>query len=333
MQKPEHHPHSNPSKQIGVLLTNLGTPDAPTTSAVRKYLKEFLSDSRVIEIPRLIWLPILYGIILPFRSPRSAKLYQKIWSTTGSPLRSILDQQAKALNQQLADYRIVPAMRYGNPSIAAGLATLRKHNIQKILLFPLYPQYSATTIATTFDKVTDILKTWRWQPELRTIHGYHDNPNYISAVANSIENYWKNHGKTTKLLFSFHGLPKQFLLKGDPYYCFCHKTARLIAEQLQLANEEWQLTFQSRLGKAEWSTPYTDKTVIQLAQQGIKDITVVCPGFSADCLETLEEIQQLNKELFLHAGGKSFHYIPALNTDTAHIELLSQLIRQHTQGW
>ncbi len=303
--------------KIGVLLTNLGTPDAPTTKAVRKYLHEFLSDSRVVEIPKILWWPILHGIILRIRPQRSAKLYQKIWTPAGSPLRIILEEQAEKLREQLGDkFKVVTAMRYGNPSIKQALDEFKKLNIKKILLFPLYPQYCAATTATTFDKVASILKTWRWQPELRTINGYHDNEHYIQAIANNIKQY----NKKNKLLFSFHGLPKSFLLKGDPYYCFCQKTARLIAEKLNLTPAQWQVSFQSRLGRAQWLQPYTD----QVLEKSDKEMAVVCPGFSADCLETLEEIALRHKE---------FQYIPALNATPEHIDCLSALIKEHTHGW
>jgi protoporphyrin/coproporphyrin ferrochelatase len=321
-------------QNVGVLLTNLGTPDAPTPSAVRRYLAEFLWDPRVVEIPHPLWWLILHGVILRFRPAKSAKLYQQIWTAEGSPLRIILEKQAAALRNELGDrIKIVTAMRYGKPSIVEAMESLKKQQVQKILLFPLYPQYSASTTASTFDEVARVLKTWRWQPELRTINGYHDNDAYINAITHSIQYYWQNHQKPQKLLFSFHGLPKQFLIKGDPYYCFCQKTARLVAEKLQLSKDDYATSFQSRLGVAEWLQPYTDKTLATWGKQGVESVNVICPGFSADCLESLEEIQQFNQKIFKQAGGKDFHYIPALNDSMEHIQLLAKLIRAHTQGW
>lgn len=331
-----HYLHSEAKKKkiVGILLTNIGTPDAPTPAAVRRYLAEFLSDPRVIEIPRILWWLILYGLILPIRSRRSAKLYQKIWTDEGSPLRVIFEQQIKLLQARLGnDYIVVGGMRYGKHSIADGLAILRKHNIQQLLVFPLFPQYSASTTATTFDAVAEVLKTWRWQPAFRFINGYYDNEHYIRAVGKSIQQYWQQHNKTEKLLFSFHGLPQQFLVRGDPYYCFCQKTARLIAENLRLSVDEWQISFQSRLGRAAWLKPYTSEILQEWPAKSIKNVTVVCPGFSADCLETLEEIQQLNRDIFMRAGGEQYHYVPALNTSEIHIDTLANIVAQHTQGW
>jgi ferrochelatase len=326
--------HPTYQQNSGVLLTNLGTPDAPTPLAVRRYLAEFLWDPRVVEIQRQLWWLILHGFILRFRPAKSAKLYQQIWTAEGSPLRIILEKQAAALRIELGDHiKIVTAMRYGKPSIAQAMEALKQQQVRKILLFPLYPQYSASTTASTFDEVARVLKSWRWQPELRTISGYHANEEYIIAITLSIQRYWQQYGKAQKLLFSFHGLPKQFLEKGDPYYCLCQKTARLVAEKLQLSKEDYVVSFQSRFGRAEWLQPYTDKTLTTWGNQGIENVNVICPGFSADCLETLEEIQQLNQRIFKQAGGKEFHYIPALNDSIDHIQLLANLIRQHTQGW
>lgn len=323
---------------IGILLTNLGTPDTPTTRAVRKYLREFLWDPRVVEIPRPLWWLILNAVVLPLRPRRAAQAYQKIWSPDGSPLLVHAKQQAEKLQQQLNQnskdkFKVVLAMRYGQPSIEQGLKELKQHNATKVLVFPLYPQYSATTTASTFDEVSRALKPQRWIPELRMINQYADNPGYITAIVNSIQQHWQQHGKAEKLIFSFHGLPKRFFEKGDPYYCYCHKTARLVTEQLGLNPDEWQLTFQSRFGKAEWLQPYTDKTLIQLAQDGMKSVDVICPGFSADCLETLEEIDMRNREFFLNAGGENFRYIPALNATNDHIQALASLVEQHCSGW
>lgn len=326
------------SESLGILLVNLGTPDAPTARAVRRYLKEFLSDRRVVEIYRPLWLVILHTLILPFRSSKSAKLYKKIWTTAGSPLRVILLEQAQELQIQLQErlsgnVYVIPAMRYGSPSIEEGLSQLKELNVRRLLILPLYPQYSATTTASTFDAVTDKLKSWRWQPEFRFINHYADNPNYISTIAHSIKSYWEQHGETEKLIFSFHGLPKKFLENGDPYFCYCQKTARLVAEALYLNANDWMITFQSRLGKAEWLKPYTMDVMKELPTEGIKSITVVCPGFPADCLETLEEIDQLNRDIFIKSGGEIFQYVPALNASPIHIKLLADLVEQHCQGW
>jgi ferrochelatase len=318
----------------GVLLVNLGTPDEPTPFAVRRYLREFLSDSRVIEIPKIFWLFILYIIILPFRSYKSAKLYQKIWTEKGSPLRVITASLTKKLQAYFGDEIIVEmAMRYGNPSIESVLIKMRENKIDKLIILPLYPQYSAPTTATTFDEVARILKSFRYIPKLYFINDYHVDQNYISAVANSIAKNWKEKGKTQKLLFSFHGLPKLFIEKGDPYYSYCLETADLIAKKLNLNKKEWSVSFQSRLGKAEWLKPYTDKILVNLPSENIKSVTVVCPGFSVDCLETLEEINLFNQKIFLEAGGEIFNYVPALNDSDEHVTALTKLIENciHTE--
>ena len=322
----------------GILITNLGTPDNPTASAVRKYLAEFLSDSRVIELPKFLWWFILHGIILRIRPSQSAKAYKKIWTENGSPLLSISSMQVEGLKKILAKkiqgpIRIELAMRYGNPSIKSGLKKLQASNSKRILILPLYPQYSSATTGSTFDAVVDELKKWRWLPEIRMVNHYHDHPGYIDTLANSIMNYWTDNKKPQKLLFSFHGLPKHYFLAGDPYHCECHKTARLVAEKLKLNEEEWSVTFQSRFGPKEWLQPYTDTTLISLANNGIKSVNIICPGFSADCLETLEEINIQNRDFFIDAGGESFDYIPALNEHPDHLELLCNIILQHAIGW
>ena len=322
----------------GVLITNLGTPDAPTPAAVRKYLGEFLSDPRVIETPKIIWWFVLHCIILRIRPHRSAEAYKKVWTENGSPLLDIAIKQAKKLQTELSKrmegpIKVELAMRYGNPSIEAGLEKLRAANAERILIFPLYPQYSAATTASTFDAASDVIKKWRWIPEIRMINHYHDNPDYITALANSIKKYWQTHTKPEKLIFSFHGLPRDYFLAGDPYHCECHKTARLVAEKLQLQVDEWQLTFQSRFGPREWLQPYTDVTLKELAANGIKHVQIVCPGFSADCLETIEEIDMQNRQFFTESGGEEFSYIPALNDSDEHIDVLSSIIELHSMGW
>ena len=326
------------SAPIGILLTNLGTPSATTPKAVRKYLAEFLSDSRVIETPKFIWWLILHGIILRTRPTKSAKAYQKVWMEEGSPLLVYSQRQAQKLRNNLtqrygASIQVELAMCYGKPSIQEGLERLRQANINRLLLFPLYPQYSATTTAATFDKVVAVLKTWRALPEFRMIQHYHDNSGYITALADKIKTHWIVHSKPGQLIFSFHGLPKHYFLAGDPYHCECHKTARLVAEQLELQPTEWQVSFQSRFGPRAWLQPYTDKLLIKLAKSRVKHVQIICPGFSADCLETLEEINIQNREFFLGNGGDRFSYIPALNDDETHIHALSQIIETHCQGW
>lgn len=322
----------------GILVTNLGTPDAPTAAALRRYLGEFLWDSRVVEIPRLLWWLILHGIILRIRPAKSAAAYKRVWMAEGSPLLVYSKGQRDALQNQLRQRFAGPitvelGMRYGNPSIASALQKLRDAGAQRLLVLPLYPQYSGATTASTFDAVANTLKSWRWIPELRFVQHYHDMPAYIQALANSIEDSWQRHGRGEKLLFSFHGMPKRTLLAGDPYYCECQKTARLVAERLRLSQDEYLVSFQSLFGKEEWLRPYTDETVKSLAASGIKSIDVVCPGFSADCVETLEEIMIENKAFFIEAGGERFHYIPALNVRDDHIAALADIVELHTQGW
>jgi ferrochelatase len=326
------------SESMGVLLVNLGTPTEPTTSSVRKYLRQFLSDSRVIEIPRAIWLTILYVFILPRRPPVIVEKYKEVWMDDGSPLLHYTKRQAKLIQQEMesrfkAPIFVEPAMRYGEPSIESGLKALQEKGAHRILVLPLYPQYSAATTATGFDEIARVLRTWRWIPELRFVGQYHDHPAYIDALAISVKEHWKTNGQSDVLLMSFHGLPKRNLELGDPYFCQCQKTGRLLAEKLQLKDEQWRLTFQSRFGKAEWLQPYTDKTLMALPGEGVKNIDVICPGFPSDCLETLEEIKIENHDYFMEAGGESFNYIPALNDQQGHIEALSDIVQQHTQGW
>ncbi len=322
----------------GILLTNLGTPTAPTAAAVRRYLAEFLWDPRVVELPRPLWWLVLHGVILRVRPGKSARKYEKIWTDEGSPLLVVGRRQAQAITQELQEscpgpVKLALSMRYGEPSIPAALRELRAAGARRLLILPLYPQYSATTVASTFDAISKELRTWRWLPELRMITHYHDYPPYISAVAHSILDAWGEEGPVERLLFSFHGLPKRNLLAGDPYHCECHKTARLVAEELNMAEGDWAVSFQSRFGGAEWLQPYTGKILQDWARAGIKNVAVICPGFPADCLETLEEINMENRKLFLNAGGEQFRYIPALNDSRWHIEMLVKLIKLHGSGW
>lgn len=323
---------------LGILLANLGTPDAATPQALRRYLAQFLSDPRVIELPRWLWKPILHGVILRTRPKRSAALYAKIWTEQGSPLLITTRRQAERLQTSLMDalpgpVKVEPAMRYGSPNIGDAMERLREAGARRLLVLPLYPQYSASTTASTLDAVTERLARWRWQPELRTVNGYHDDPGYIEALAARVRAHWAEHGRGERLIMSFHGIPRRYFLAGDPYHCFCHKTARLLAEALELGDDAWQVTFQSRFGKAPWLQPYTDVTLKSLARAGVRKVDVICPGFAADCLETLEEIAGQNRDWFIEAGGQELRYIPALNDDDAHIAALRALIQRHVQGW
>lgn len=329
--------HDQPDK-IGVLITNLGTPSAPTTKSLRKYLKEFLSDPRVVEVPRVIWWLILNLVILRIRPRGSARNYAKIWQKDGSPLMFNTAAQANALRHELTselgNHIIVEfAMRYGSPRISDVLDKMQNEGARKLLVLPLYPQYSATTTASTFDALAENFKRRRWIPDLRFITHYHDNQHFIAAAAQQISNYWETSGKPQKLLLSYHGVPKRYLEAGDPYFCECHKTSRLIAEALGLKNNEWQTTFQSRFGREEWLTPYTDEVLKALPAQNISNVHIFCPGFSADCLETIEEIAIENRDYFLKAGGKIYSYIPALNAEPHHIAALSLIVKTNLQGW
>jgi len=318
---------------IGILLTNLGTPDAPTKASVRAYLKEFLWDPRVVEEPRWKWWLILNGIILNIRPARSAAAYKKVWGHDGSPLLAISRKQQAKLQQLLQEragdnVHVELAMRYGNPSIKAGLEVLRRKNCRKIIVLPLYPQYSATTTGSTFDAVADVLKTWRRVPELHIIDAYHDHPAYIAALSNSIKSYWQEHGEPEKLLMSFHGIPERYFKAGDPYPCHCRKTVRLVRENLGLDEERASIAFQSRFGVEPWIQPYADETLKAWGKAGLASVDVVCPGFAADCLETIEEIGMENRDYFLESGGTQYRYIPALNDNDAHIDALAQVVMQ-----
>jgi ferrochelatase len=323
--------------KTGVLITNLGTPDAPNAKALRVYLQEFLWDKRIVDMPRPLWWLILQVILL-IRPRASARNYQKVWTDAGAPLLAISQKQLAAIRQRIADITQAPVlvelgMRYGNPSIESALEKLRQANVNRVLVFPLYPQYSSSTTASTFDAVANAVADWRWVPEFRFINSYHDDAAYIDALVSSIQESWKTNGQSQMLLFSFHGTPKRFLTTGDPYHCQCQASARLVAEQLGIVESRWQVTFQSIFGREEWLQPYTINTLKTLAQSGVKSVDVVCPGFSADCLETLEEIDEQNREAFLEAGGESFHYIPALNDRPDHIDALMGQIQKHFSGW
>ena len=323
--------------RAGVLLANLGTPDHPDARALRRYLREFLWDRRVVEVPRPIWWLILNLFIVPFRSPRSAEAYRRVWTERGSPLlyytRDLAESMAHEFGRNMPRVNVYVGMRYGSPGIAEALEQARRDNVQRLIVLPLYPQYSATTTASVFDGLADALKEIRWIPELRFVTHYHYDEAWVEAVADRIRSHQAEHGKPDRLLFSFHGIPRDYLLKGDPYYCECRSSARRIAARLKLAPEEWQVTFQSRLGKAEWLKPYTDETLLKLAGEGVERVQVVCPGFAVDCLETIDEIGVENREAFEEAGGEALEYIPALNAESDHARVLTELCWRHGQGW
>lgn len=336
-QEPAHTHGQEP--RTGVLLVNLGTPAAATADALRPYLKQFLSDPRVVEIPRLIWWPILNGIILRTRPAKSAAKYASVWTNEGSPLKVHTEKQAKLLAGFLThvgqpDLQVSWAMRYGQPSIRKQLDALRSSGCTRILVVPLYPQFAASTTATVIDEVADSLRHWRNLPEIRYVRSFGDDPGYIAALAQSVRDHWKKEGQADRLVLSFHGIPRRSLDLGDPYHCECHKTARLLREALQLPPERMIVSFQSRFGKAEWLTPYTQPTLEKLVRdKTAASVDVMCPGFVSDCLETLEEINMECREAFLHAGGQRFSYIPCLNERQDWIEALTSLSLRHLGHW
>jgi ferrochelatase len=325
-------------ESTGVLLTNLGSPEAPTAGALRRYLREFLSDRRVVDLPPVLWWPILLGIILNVRPPRSAKLYRRIWTAEGAPLVAMARRQCAALEKLFSGRldpppRLALGMRYGNPSIRSGLAALRDAGCTRILVLPLYPQYFAGTSGSTFDAVAAALVGWRRIPALRFVDAYHADEGYIRSLAASIRDAWARDGEPDRLLMSFHGIPVRYARAGDPYPEQCQRTANLLAAALGLSYERWLLSYQSRFGREAWLGPYTDATLRSWGAQGVKRVDVVCPGFAADCLETLEEIDVLNRQFFLAAGGERFRYIPALNDRPDHIEALADLLLRNLAGW
>lgn len=326
--------HERAKPSLGILLTNLGTPSAPTAGALRPYLREFLSDPRVIELPKWKWWPILHGIILRVRPAKSAKLYASVWTDEGSPLMSIsLAQTAKlqahfdALQPGRAKVKL--AMRYGEPAIGKVLREFQDEGINRLVVLPLYPQYAGATVGSTFDAVSRELADWRWMPELHFINTYHDHPLYIQALADSVRAHFQAQGEPEKLVLSYHGMPQRYFDAGDPYYCFCQKTSRLVAENLGLDKGRYITSFQSQFGREQWIKPDTSATLAQLARDGIKKVAVICPGFSADCLETIEEIGEENKHVFMEAGGEHYAYIPALNSDDDHIQMMAALVGKY----
>lgn len=331
------HSHATIGR-LGVLLCNLGTPESPTPTAVRRYLAEFLSDPRLVELPRWIWLPLLHGVILNVRPRRSARAYSRIWTAEGSPLLTLSRALHAAVDARLqattpGRVQVALAMRYGEPSIHAALSALRAAGARRLVVLPLYPQYSGPSTGSVFDAVSATLQRWRWVPDLRFVSGYHDDPAYLDALARSIEEHWQRAGRADRLYFSFHGLPYRYFLQGDPYFCQCQATARLLATRLGLASADWQVVFQSRFGRERWLEPYADRTLEAAARAGVRTVDVVCPGFAVDCLETLEEIAMQNRELFIAAGGQDLRYVPALNARADHAQALAALVERQFAGW
>ena len=324
--------HEGASPRQGILLCNLGTPDAPRPAELRRYLKEFLSDPRVVEIPRLLWWMILNLIILRIRPRRSAKLYQSVWTEAGSPLMLYSQGQVAAVKQRLAekygDIPVVLGMRYGNPSMASAIKQLTDKNVRDIIVLPLYPQYAGATTGSTFDAIAKTFTKLRWVPELQFINGYHKSEGYLDALCTTIKRHIEQHGQPDKFVFSYHGTPERYLKNGDPYHCFCHQTTRLVREKLGFDESQVMTTFQSRFGREPWLQPYTDKTLEQLPEDGVKHVAVICPGFSSDCLETIEEINMEARESFIESGGEHFHYIPCLNDDPVHIDALVSILEK-----
>jgi ferrochelatase len=320
--------------KTAVLLVNLGTPEAPTAGAVRRYLRQFLSDPRVVEIPRAIWLPILYGFVLNTRPRQSARKYATIWTPEGSPLKVHTGRQTSLLAERLGpEVRVEFGMRYGEPSIPEVLSRLKSEGCDRVLLFPLYPQYAASTTASAIDHAADFLRATRDVPEVRVVKEFHDHPAYIEALATLVREYWEKSGRPDRLLMSFHGLPQHSIARGDPYAQHCHDTASLLAGRLGLAPDDWQTVFQSRFGRGAWLQPYTAATLSELGQRRIGRIDVVCPGFVADCLETLEELGIEGRKTFLDAGGRDFHLLPCLNERADWIDALAAVARRHLSGW
>jgi protoporphyrin/coproporphyrin ferrochelatase len=330
--------HHDGAERIGILLVNTGTPSAPSARAVRRFLARFLADPRVVELPRALWLPLLYGVVLPLRPARTARKYRRIWSASGSPLADLCERLRAELAATLAQHVLAPlsvevAMLYSAPGVRAALGRLRACGAQRILVLPLYPQYCGATTGAVYDQVNAELRRWRWLPELRFVAEYHDHPGYIEALRASVAAHWEKHGRSPHLLMSFHGIPERYFHQGDPYFCKCQKTARLLADELLLRDNEWSVSFQSRFGRGDWLKPYTAGVLEAMPERGVRDVTVVCPGFAVDCLETLEEIAIESRERFLRAGGQRYQYVPALNAGASHALCLTELIVQHCQGW
>ncbi|HEX4648397.1 MAG TPA: ferrochelatase [Steroidobacteraceae bacterium] len=326
------------TERIGILLVNSGTPAAASAVAVRAFLARFLADPRVVELPRALWLPFLYGVVLPLRPRRVARKYQRIWSAAGSPLKDLSERLAAELTGALAQRMLAPlsvevGMLYSDPDVPTALSRLRTSGAGRILVLPLFPQYCAATTGAVFDQVSTELRRWRSLPELHFIADYHDHPGYIDALRASVTEHWLSHGRTAHLLISFHGIPERYVQHGDPYFERCQGTARLLADELLLPEGAWSLSFQSRFGPTEWLKPYTQTILTGMPARGLRDVTVVCPGFAVDCLETLEELDIENRAAFMRAGGVGFQYVPALNARASHAQCLADLIEQHCRGW
>ncbi len=324
--------------RIGVLVVNLGTPDSPSYFAVQRFLREFLSDRRVIDTPRLVWLPLLYGVVLPFRPIRTVRNYRKIWLRGGSPLAVYSKGLAAKLGSLLHDsygddVRVALAMTYGNPSIAAAVHSLAQHGVRKLLVLPLYPQYCSSTTGSVFDRTTDALQRRRWLPETRFVNDYHDDAGYIDALAEKIRQHWAEVGERSHLLFSYHGIPAVYVAEGDPYQRQAETTTRLVVERLGLATQEWSHCYQSRFGSVVWLQPYTEDTLKVLAERGVAKLTVVSPSFAVDCLETLEEVAIEYRDKFLAMGGERLTLVPALNDDDRHAQVLAAIVKNQLQGW
>jgi protoporphyrin/coproporphyrin ferrochelatase len=325
-------------ERIGVLLVNSGTPSAPEASAVRAFLARFLADPRVVQLPRALWLPLLYAVILPLRPRRVARKYQLIWSAAGSPLRELSERLRTELIHALAQRMLAPltvelGMLYSEPELSAALERLYAAGVQRLLVLPLFPQYCSATTAAVYDRLSATLRRWCTLPDVRFVADYHDHPLYIEALRESVASHWSAHGRTAHLLISFHGIPESYALAGDPYFARCHATARLLADELLLREGEWSVSFQSRFGPREWLKPYTRAVLTAMPSRGVRQVTLVCPGFAVDCLETLEEIDIENRAAFLRAGGERFDYVPALNSRAGHARCLAELIARHCQGW
>jgi len=326
------------AERIGILLINSGTPQAPQAGAVRAFLARFLADPRVVELPRALWLPLLYGVVLPLRPRRVARKYRRIWSASGSPLRDLTERLRAELAGVLAQRMLAPlsvevGMLYSAPYVAQALRRLRDGGAQRLLVLPLFPQYCGATTGAAHDAVAAELRRWRAVPDLQLVAGYHDHPGYIDALRASVSAHWDAHGRTSHLLISFHGIPERYCEQGDPYFTRCHTTARLLADELLLREGEWSVSFQSRFGPADWLKPYTLNVLGAMPTRGVREVTVVCPGFAVDCLETLEEINIENRAAFMRAGGERYEYVPALNAAPAHAHCLADLIAQRCQGW
>ena len=325
-------------ERIGVLIVNLGTPDSPSYFAVQRYLREFLGDRRVIDTARLVWLPLLYGVILPFRPIRTVRNYRKIWMRGGSPL-AVYSQRLTAkigalLEARLGlDVRVALGMTYGNPSLASAIRGLAEQNVKKLLVLPLYPQYCSSTTGSVFDRTSKVLQRWRWLPETRFVNNYYDDPGYNDALTSSIENHWSQTGERTHLLLSYHGIPAVYVKEGDPYQVQAETTTRLVVARLGLAPEDWSHCYQSRFGSVVWLQPYTEDTLKELAKRGLRKLTVVSPSFAVDCLETLEEVAMEYRDKFLELGGEKLNLVPALNDDDRHAQVLAALVQRQLTGW